>query len=302
MMQNVEHFMPGFKDFQHVTVSVSDVDRSLAFYRDLLGFPVLGRLYYTNAVGLVIDFLDIGNNGILEIFSFTKTAAKPSEFLYNDLQLGMRHMAFRVKDVDAVAERLKQAGVEFTLDPLDAVGGVRIAFFKDPDGTLVEVTSGDLDFHIPGQAPIPVDVPASGAPAGSELTFEHVALTVADMQKSLDFYQGVLGFPLLGQLDFKDERGFRIAYLQFGNSRLELFAFAVPTIPHSWNPDETVLGLKHIGILVDDVDAVLAQLNAHDIRVIYPPNDAHGGVRTSFFADPDGNALELIDGTCDYDE
>jgi len=301
-MQTVKHFIPGFQDFQHVTVSVSDVDKALAFYRDLLGFPVLGRLYYDNAIGLVIDFLDIGNNAILEIFSFTKAPTKPSEFIPDDLQLGMRHIAFRVNNVDAVAARLKQAGVKFTLDPLDAVGGVRIAFFKDPDGTLLEITQGSLDYHTWGQPPIPVPAPKSGAPAASEFTYEHVAITVADMQKALDFYVGVLGFPLLGELDFQDERGFRIAYLQFGNAFLELFAFDAPTIPYTWNPDETVLGLKHIGLLVDDVDAVLAQLNAHNVRVIYPPNDAHGGVRTCFFADPDGNALELIDGTCVYDE
>ena len=301
-MPTVEHFIPGFTDFQHVTVSVSDVKRSLTFYRDLLGFPVLGRLYYTNAIGLVIDFLDIGNNGILEIFSFTKAPTKPSEFIYDDLQVGLRHIAFRVKNVDAMAGRLKQAGVEFTLNPVDAVGGVRIAFFKDPDGTLVEIMEGELDYHSPGQNPIPVAVPVSGAPGTSELTFDHVALTVADLEKALDYYQGVLGFPLLGQLEFNDERGFRIAVLQFGNSKLELFAFSRPTIYHTWNPDETVLGLKHIGILVENVDAVLAQLREHDVRIIYPPNDAHGGVRTCFFADPDGNALELIDGTCIYDE
>ncbi len=301
-MPTVEKFIPGFVDFQHVTITVSNVERSLAFYRDLLGFPVLGRLYYSNEVKLVIDFLDIGNNAILEIFSFVNASVKPSEFIYDDLQLGMRHMAFKVKDVDAVAERLKKAGVEFTLNPVDAVGGVRIAFFKDPDGTLVEIVTGELDYHIAGQKPIAVAATATGAPGGSELAFDHVALTVADLQKSLDFYQGVLGFPLLGQLEFKDERGFRIAYLQFGNSVLELFAFSSPTIPHTWNPDETVLGLKHIGMLVSDVDAVLAQLKEQGVRIIYPPNDAHGGVRTCFFADPDGNALELIDGTCSYDE
>ena len=57
MMQTVEHFIPGFKDFQHATVTVSDVKKSLAFYRDLLGFPFLGRLKYPNQVGLVIDSL-----------------------------------------------------------------------------------------------------------------------------------------------------------------------------------------------------------------------------------------------------
>jgi len=38
------------------------------------------------------------------------------------------------------------------------------------------------------------------------------------------------------------------------------------------------------------------------VRIIYPPNSALGNVKTCFFADPDGNALELIDGTCTYDK
>ncbi len=302
-MQTVEHLIPGFKDFQHVTVSVSDVNASLAFYRDLLGFPYLGRLCYPNEVGLVIDFLDIGNNGILEVFSFAKAPVKPSEFLPDDRQLGMRHMAFTVQSVDATAARLKQAGVEFTIEPTNATGGVRIAFFKDPDGTLCEIIEGSIDYHVPGQERLPVSVPASGAPGQSELTYDHVTLTVADLDKTLAFYQGVLGFPFLGQLKFNDERGFVITYLQFGNSVLEVFSFEnAETIYHTWNPDETVLGLKHIGMLVDDVFGVAARLQAKGVRIIYPPNHALGGVDTCFFADPDGNALELINGTCTYDE
>jgi catechol 2,3-dioxygenase-like lactoylglutathione lyase family enzyme len=302
-MQTVEHFIPGFKDFQHVTVSVRDVDKSLSFYRDLLGFPVMGRLYYPNDVGLVIDFLDIGNNGILEIFSFAKAPVKPSEFIPDDRQLGMRHMAFKVKSVDATAAWLKKAGVEFTMEPTNATGGVRIAFFKDPDGTLCEIIEGELAYHNQGQKPLSVSVPASGSPGESELTYDHVTLTVANLEKSLEFYQGILGFPVLGQLVMNDERGFGITYLQFGNSVLELFSFdKAPTIYHTWNPDETVLGLKHIGLLVDDVFAVADRLKAAGVRIIYPPNHALGGVDTCFFADPDGNALELINGTCTYDE
>jgi catechol 2,3-dioxygenase-like lactoylglutathione lyase family enzyme len=300
-MQTVKSFIEGFKDFQHVTVSVSDVNKSLAFYRDLLGFPVLGRLYYRNKVGLIIDFLDIGNNAILEVFSFG-VPTKPTEFIPNDLQLGMRHMAFTVKNTDAVVARLKKAGVEFTLDPLDATGGVRIAFFKDPDGTLCEVVQGDIDYHVTGQKRLPVSVPAKGAPGASELTYDHTSITVANIDKTLAFYQGILGFPVLGQLAFHDERSFLITYLQCGNSILEIFSFDKPTIYHTWNPDETVLGLKHLGILVDDVDAVAKRLVDAGVRIIYPPNSALGDVKTCFFADPDGNALELIDGTCTYDE
>ncbi len=300
-MSAVDHFFSGFQDFQHVAVTVSDIDRSMAFYRDLLGFPVLGRLYFGGESGMVIDFLDIGNNALLEIFSFTNVAAKPSDFLYDDRQLGLRHMGFRVASVDAVAARVRQAGVEFTLDPLDAVGGVRIAFFKDPDGTLVEIVEGELDYHIPGQPRLPVAVPARGAPSGSDLTYDHVAVTVADWQRSLDFYQGILGLPLLGQLDFKDDRGFRIAYLQVGNSVVELFAFGAPTIPHVWNPDVTVLGLKHIALLVDNLDPAAAQLEAKGVPVIRAPR-AVRNLKNCLFADPDGNAVELIDGTFVYDE
>ena len=300
-MLTVDHFIPGFRDFQHVAVTVSDIQRSLAFYRDLLGFPFLGRLHFGGESGMVIDFLDIGNNALLEIFSFTNAPAKPADFVYDDRQLGLRHMAFRVDNVDAVAARVRQAGVEFTLEPLDAVGGVRIAFFKDPDGTLVEIVQGELDYHVPGQSRLPAAVPVRGAPSGSELTYDHVAVTVADLQQSLAFYHGSLGFPLLGQLDFKDDRGFRIAYLQVGNSVLELFAFAVPTIPRTWNPDVTVLGLKHVAVVVDDVDAVTAQLSAKGVPVIRPPR-AVRTLRNCLVGDPDGIAVELIDGTFVYDE
>ena len=133
--------MNGFQDCQHVTISVSNINRSLAFYRDLLGFPVLGRLYYHNAVGLTIDFLEIGEGHILEIFSFS-TPTQPAAWIANDLQTGLRHVRFRVNDVDATTARLKQAGVRFTLDPLDATGGVRIAFFEDPDGNALELIDG----------------------------------------------------------------------------------------------------------------------------------------------------------------
>lgn len=293
--------MQGFKGFQHVTISVSDADRALAFYRDLLGFPVLGRLYYRNQVGLVIDFLALGNNALLEIFSF-QAPTKPSEWLPDDLQLGLRHVGFQVRSVDETAARLRSAGVEFTLDPLDAHGGVRIAFFKDPDGTLLEIVEGRLQYDTGPATVPPWPGAAQGPEDGRELTFDHVTLSASDLPQALHFYRDILGFPVLGQLCPRDERGFTITYLQAGSAVLELFSFSVPTIHHRWNPDETVLGLKHLGFYVDDVDAVAARLRAAQVPFIYPPTDALGAVKTAFFADPDGNALELIDGTCQYDE
>jgi catechol 2,3-dioxygenase-like lactoylglutathione lyase family enzyme len=289
--------MNGFQDFQHVTISVTNIDRSLAFYRDLLGFPVLGRLTYHNEVGLTIDFLEIGPGHLLEIFSFA-APTRPSAWMPNDLQTGLRHVGFRVNDVDATTARLKEAGVRFTLNPLDATGGVRIAFFEDPDGTLLEVIQGTLQYHLAGPA---AGTMAPVQPTGDQLIFDHVAITVADLDRSLDFYVGLLDFPIIGQLFFNDERGFTITYLKAGTAVLELFSFSAPTIPAPWEPDETVLGLKHLGLWVNDVEAVAARLKAAEVPFIYEPSAALGGVKVAFFADPDGNALELIDGTCVYD-
>jgi catechol 2,3-dioxygenase-like lactoylglutathione lyase family enzyme len=294
-----ETMLNNLKDFQHVTVSVSDVQRSLAFYRDLLGFSSSGRLYYHNDTGLVIDFLDVGNGHLLEIFSFD-APTKPSDWLPDDLQTGLRHFGFKVKDVDATTARLKDAGVSFTLDPLDARGGVRIAFFEDPDGTLLEIIEGTLDYHEEG--PAAAQVPDL-EPLAGELTLDHVTLTVSDLDVSLRFYRDILGFPVVGQLFAQDERGFTITYLLAGSVVLELFSFTQrPTIARRWNPDDTVLGLRHIGFHVEDVDEAARRLKEAGVRFIYEPSDALGNVKTAFFADPDGNALELIDGECDYDE
>lgn len=290
--------MQSIKDFQHVAISVSDADRSLAFYRDLLGFPVLGRLKYPNAIGLDIDFLDIGGGHILEIFSFA-VPVKPSEWLPNDLQTGLRHIGFKVRNVDEIAERLKAAGIPFTLEPFDAVGGVRIAFFKDPDGTLLEIVQNELQHHEDGPAAgsLPAVVPPPGV-----LVYDHVAITVSDLQAAKAYYTGLLEFPVIGRLIFNDERGFEITNVKAGSSVIELFSFSAPTIPAPWNPDETVLGLKHLGLLVDKVDPMADRLKAAGVRFISQPTDALGGVRTSFFYGPDDIALELIDGVCTYDE
>ncbi|MGD0610260.1 MAG: VOC family protein [Anaerolineales bacterium] len=302
-MQTSKGFIEGFEDFQHVTVTVSDIDKSMAFYRDLLGFPVLGRLNYHDESGLVIYFLDIGRNALLEIFSF-KAPVKPSGFIYDDHQRGLRHIGFMVKNVDATAMRLKKARVEFTLEPFDAPGDVRIAFFKDPDGTLIEMGQGDVgvvQYHNKGQKPLAVPIAPSGSPENSEFTYDHTSLTVSNLDKAISFYQDILGFPILGQLISDDPKGSVLTSFQAGNSILEMFSFGTSTIPHPWNPDSTVLGLKHLGLLVNDVDAVAGRLERAGVKILYPPVNATGNVKTCFFADPDGNGLELIDGTCTYD-
>lgn len=286
------------KDFQHVTTTVRDEKESLWFYQDLLGIMRAGRLYYRDNRDFIIDFMDLGNGYLLELFYFRKGLIKPTERSMNEKQVGMRHIAFKVKSVDKITEKLKKNKVEFTMEPTDAFGDVRIAFFKDPSGTVIEVVEGDLNYSVKG------DVAGyRNLPVGDGLIYDHLALTVENIKASHNFYRNMLGFPHLGRLVFNNDEGFEIDYYQAGKAVIELFSYTkTKTIPYKRNPDDTHLGLRHYGFLVEKVDPVANALKAQNVPIMNPPVDALGGVRTCFFADPDGNALELIDGTCVYDE
>jgi glyoxylase I family protein len=301
--QNTKNFMPGFLDFHHVTICARNVDKTLAFYRDLLDFTFLGHLSYNDKKGSTADFLNIGNNGILKIVGFKNISVKPSEFIYDDLQMGMRHIGFIVKNVDMTAAWLKKAGVKFVMKPTDAVGGARIAFFKDPDGVVIQIQEGRDKYHVQGQKPLPAPLPVKDVTGNYNMYFDHLALTVADLKKSLAFYQEILGFPVLGQLFFNDERGYVFTCLQFGNSFLELFSFEkAKVIPYTWNRDETVLGLKNIGMLIENVRDITKSLTQKGVNIISHPKRSKEGVNTCLIADPDGNIFQLTDEKQKYDK
>ena len=111
-------------DLHHVSLNVSDVARSLTFYRDLLGLAELPR----PDLGFCGAWLDAGDGRQLHLIE----ADVPTD-------LG-QHMAFRVIDVDDVVEHLRAAGIETTR--VVSVGGTatRQTFVSDPDGNRVEFT------------------------------------------------------------------------------------------------------------------------------------------------------------------
>jgi predicted enzyme related to lactoylglutathione lyase len=125
----------------------------------------------------------------------------------DDRQLGNRHLAVYVGDVDAEAARLKDAGVEFTVEPQDATGDVRLAFFRDPDGTVLELLSGPPRYDR-AYAEEHVVLPAPGEPP----RLAHLAITVERAPR-----QGLVGELEVGEtlISFVD-----------GPVPLELFSFA----------------------------------------------------------------------------
>ena len=111
-------------DIHHVSLNVTDTERALTFYRDVLGMAYLQRPDFPFGGA----WLDAGNGRQVHLIE----AEVP-----NDLG---HHMAFQVADIDAVIDRLRLAGV----DARDAtpVGdtGIRQTFVLDPDGNRIEFT------------------------------------------------------------------------------------------------------------------------------------------------------------------
>ncbi|HWD79844.1 MAG TPA: VOC family protein, partial [Kribbella sp.] len=146
----------------------------------------------------------------------------------DDLQRGFRHLGFKVDGIDARATVLKDAGVEFKLDPLDAEGNVRICFFYDPDGTLLEMVQGDLEYAEVLDADGVARERALGVP--DRPRFDHVAVTIADRDATAARYHAHHGFDFIGTIEQPhDHRGFHIGYLKGGDTVIEVFTYDVGT-------------------------------------------------------------------------
>lgn len=110
----------------HIALKSVDYARAKAFYTQTLGLPIIGQI-----PGKEVIFLDIGGTTI-ELMGGAPAA------LNEPPAAGLTHMAFEVDNVDATFIELKAKGVPFTVEPKDA-GDIRVAFFKDPDGNLLEL-------------------------------------------------------------------------------------------------------------------------------------------------------------------
>lgn len=134
----------------HSAITVSDMDRSVQFYRDKLGMHLLmldqeqagpvGR-----AVGepeALIRFANLSlEGGEIELIQFVRPKGKP---LGGDPQdVGKMHVCFQVDDIQAAYDELRAKGVEFWT-PVNVIGegpakDWKFVYFSDPDGVQLEL-------------------------------------------------------------------------------------------------------------------------------------------------------------------
>jgi len=161
-----------------------------------------------------------------------------------------------------------------------------------------------LPERLAGQAAEP---PVVGA---TQVAF--VGVTVADMDRSIAFYTGVLGFEVESDVELDGpayERltgvfgvRLRVVRLQLGRESLELTQYLAPEgrpVPIDSRSNDR--WFQHVAIVVRDLDAAYRVLREHRVRfastgpqVLPASNPDAGGIRAFYFKDPDGHVLEII--------
>ena len=117
----------------HIAIIATDYSKSKEFYVDKLGFEVISEAYRPEQD----DYLRMLRKGetILELFIEPDAPARVT----NPEALGLRHLAFYEKDMEAAVAWLNSMGIE--TDPIkeDKANGGRYTFFRDPDGLPLEL-------------------------------------------------------------------------------------------------------------------------------------------------------------------
>jgi catechol 2,3-dioxygenase-like lactoylglutathione lyase family enzyme len=138
----------------HASFTVSNMERSVVFYRDVLGMEVLwdsvqaGAPFkgpvadnLTNCPGTELHIVFLKTNGdMLELVQYTPTGKTLEGNRASDT--GSSHVCLKTDNIQALYRKLSEKGVKLHCDP-QSLGGVEVMYFRDPDGIIIEAMQGD---------------------------------------------------------------------------------------------------------------------------------------------------------------
>jgi catechol 2,3-dioxygenase-like lactoylglutathione lyase family enzyme len=153
-----------FRGINHLALVCKDMARTVAFYRDVLGMPLIKTLDLPFGMGQHF-FFDCGNGDAIAFFWFPETAAaapgvaapahRPDQGNSTSAHGSMNHVALNVppEAIDSYVQKLRDAGVDCTevanhddselgiSEELHPGVFVRSVYFQDPDGILLEMAA-----------------------------------------------------------------------------------------------------------------------------------------------------------------
>jgi catechol 2,3-dioxygenase-like lactoylglutathione lyase family enzyme len=124
------------RGLHHTALISSDVERTIRFYQELLGFPLTELIDNRDYPGSSHFFFDIGHGNMLAFFDFPGLEVGP----YAEVLGGLHHLAISVEPArwDEIVRRLDDAGVAHEVHSEVSV------YFTDPDGARIELIADPL--------------------------------------------------------------------------------------------------------------------------------------------------------------
>lgn len=117
----------------HFCINVKDLEKSIHFYRDILGLRLARRREIPENNAEIVFMLGKGSDVGLELTHWRDK----KDYVEGDY---LDHIALGVEDVEAEVEELRENGVEIAMEPFSLKGSKsKIAFIKDPDGIWIEL-------------------------------------------------------------------------------------------------------------------------------------------------------------------
>lgn len=137
---------------------------------------------------------------------------------------------------------------------------------------------------------------------------DHTGITVVDLERSLAFWQGVLGFELSHRAHHTGEMASQVtgvagaeislAVLQAPGHRIELLEYLAPEERKKFTPRPCDVGSVHVALTVDDLDALLEAMDKAGWKPAGKPQvlttGPNAGKRVIYVRDPDGTTIELM--------
>jgi len=294
--------------FMHAIHATNHLDTTLAFYTEVFGLsgearpfanPAVAILTNSPGVSLRVAMLQLPGQGFnFELTEFSNVQRNPAQPSIVDP--GAPHMKFLVRDLEPVLSALDRRGASIVTRSSAPVkvstplGAVEAIFFRDPDGYLVEAIRAAQD----------------ASATGPNVVGAMMGVTVADLDASLAFWHGLLGFELerdekysndpamLDLFGVKGKVSFRTAHgvVPGSNARIELIEFRdVPRKPFDLRvPDP---GASGMAIRVVAIEALLPKLDAAGVRIVSKDRalvEWSETLRNVFVKDPNGLNIELV--------
>lgn len=126
----------------HTMVRVSDLDRSINFYTEVLGMQLLRRKEMP-AGKFTLVFLGYGPEETTAVLELTYNWGRDEPY---DLGNGYGHIAIEVDDIYEACEQIRNMGGEITREPGPMKGSsTHLAFCRDPDGYMIELLEKKQD-------------------------------------------------------------------------------------------------------------------------------------------------------------